>query len=471
MSVQKTQPLENLGIFTPGNTGARIVSNARLMFVAKAIGAAIGFATLIIAARGLSKSELGIVLFLHGYMLLFSKIATFQSWRTLIRFGSDDLHNKDVGGLAKLIRFCLALDYLSAFAAFLVAVGLAGFVVMFLGHLPSFDGSASDFDVARISPWLYGYSTLILVSQQGTSIGIFRLFNRFDMLAARALVMPVLRFAGALIAFWLDSGFAGYLVAWFIASLIGKLSLPVLAILELRRRNLVPALLKKAPGIWLKRTGLWSFVWKSNVDTTLAAGMSQLPLILIAPLLGPQYVAIYKIAEEVANLLSKVVLLIDQVVYPEFARMVSRGDPGHIWKIVVKSATVLLTAGIVLSVIVGLAGPEVVAASYGNGYQDVVPLSILLVLAAAITGVTAPIYPVFYATHRPEAAILVRSAGLVIYLSCLIVFSQLLGFSGPGWAAITGNLVSAVLAVVFARAILLKQQRIAGCLKADPSMP
>ncbi len=468
---QHSQHSANLAIETPGKVGRRILSNARLMFVAKTLSAVVGFATLIVAAKGLSKTDFGIVLFLHGYVVLFSKIATFESWRSMIRFGNDDLHNKDITGLAKLIRFCLALDYIAAMVAFLVAIGFAAFVVNFLGHLPAFDGTTHNFDVNHLSPYLYGYCALILVSQQGTSIGIFRLFNRFDMLAARALVMPVVRLGGVLIAFWLNSGFEGYLIAWFAGSLLGKLALPVLAFIELQRRHLTLALLEKSPGIRLKRQGVWPFVWKSNIDATLAAGMSQLPLILMGPLLGTEYVAIYKIAEEVANLLSRTILLIDQVVYPEFARMVSRGEPGNIWKIVVKSAAVLLTGGIVLSVTVALARPAIVDASYGAGYQDIVQLSILLVLAAAITGVNAPIFPVFYATHRPETAIWVRSIGLVTYLFSLVIFSQWFGFSGPGWAAITGNLVSVLLAVILVRAILLKQQQSNSCLKADLSTP
>ncbi len=445
---------ENLSVSMDGSVGTRLVSNAKLMFIAKALGSAIGFITLIIAARGLSKAELGIVLFLHGYMLFFAEVATFQSWQTLIRFGTKDVSNNDPRELTKLIQFSIALDFISALAAFIAATGLFALIVFFATNMPSNGGNGLEFDAIHISPYVYIYCVLIFASQQGAAIGIFRLFNKFNVLAARALIMPAVRLAGTLTAFAMHSGIEGYIAAWFLSSLLGKIALPLLAYFELRKRNLAAVVFARWPSLRYKRKGLWAFVWKSNIDSTLAAGITHLPIIIVAPFFGPGYVAVYKIAEEIANLLSRGILLLDQVIYPEFARIIHRGEQANIWKIVVKSGGVLLGGGIALSLLVAMFGPGLVTSAYGAGYEDVVHLSILLVLAAAITGIVAPIYPLFYAFGRPENAIWARLTGLSIYLISFIFFSTRLGYSGPGWAAILGNLFSAALAIWFARTLL-----------------
>ncbi len=261
--------IENLDVYVKGTVGARVVSNTQLLLASKVLAVTIGFVTLIVAANGLDKMELGVVLFTHGFVLLFSKLATFQSWRAIIRFGAIDLRKKDAAGFAGLIRFCVALDLVSALTAFLTAIGLIGAVVYLYAAFPVMGDKINALDLQQASTYIYGYCLLILVSQQGTSIGIFRLFNKFDFLAARGLIMPIVRLTGALIAYRLDSGIEGYLLAWFAGSLFSKLALPIAAVLELRKRNLLRKVFSKWPSLWLKRDGLWPFMWKSNIDSVV----------------------------------------------------------------------------------------------------------------------------------------------------------------------------------------------------------
>ncbi len=453
-----SEPLDsknvNLSVSMDGSIEARVFSNARLMLGAKVFGSALGFITLIIAARGLTKADLGLVLFLHGYMLFFAEVATFKSWQTLIRFGTKDLNKKDSRGLIKLIRFSIALDFISALCAFIAATGLFALIVFFAAYMPAFGDEGFKFDATQISAYVYVYCILIFASQQGAAIGIFRVFNKFNVLAARALIMPAVRLIGTITAYTLHSGIEGYIAAWFMSSLLGKLALPILAFFELRKRNLASYVFARWPSLRYKRDGLWAFVWKSNIDSTLAAGITHLPIIIVAPFFGSGYVAVYKIAEEIANLLSRGILLLDQVIYPEFARIIHQGKQAYIWKIVIKSASVLLGSGIALSLLVAVFGPSLVTSAYGVGYENVVQLSILLVLAAAITGIVAPIYPLFYALGRPETAIWARLIGLSFYLTSFVYLSTRIGYSGPGWAAILGNAISAALAIWFAKKLL-----------------
>ncbi|MCF6276147.1 MAG: hypothetical protein L3J05_10345, partial [Robiginitomaculum sp.] len=110
--------------------------------------------------------------------------------------------------------------------------------------------------------------------------------------------------------------------------------------------------------------------------------------------------------------------------------------------------------GLALSAIVALIGPSLIPAVFGPDYMDAVPLSILLVIAAALMGVAAPLYPVFFAAGNPGRAIFARLAGLVLYVVLVFALSAWIGKTGPGWAASGGNLLAVILAAWLAKRTL-----------------
>ena len=79
----------NLTIQSNHSVGKRIAANTGLMLGSKTLSVILGLGSLVIAAKSLSVSALGIVLFLHAYHLFFAELATFQAWQTIIRFGMD----------------------------------------------------------------------------------------------------------------------------------------------------------------------------------------------------------------------------------------------------------------------------------------------------------------------------------------------------------------------------------------------
>ena len=132
----------------------------------------------------------------------------------------------------------------------------------------------------------------------------------------------------------------------------------------------------------------------------------------------------------------------------------ARGEGSAIWRLVVKTGIMMLLGGLVLALLPYFLGPTVIPLAFGPGYEDAIPLAVLLVIAAAFMGVAAPLYPVFYAAGHPGHAIFARFFGLVIYVGLVVVLSNSLGKTGPGWAAIFGNLFAVLLAIVLAKRTL-----------------
>jgi len=455
----------DLSVNSKLSTGKRIAANTGLMVGAKILAVILGLGSISLASKVLSVPELGIILFLHAYMLFFSEVTAFQSWQSIIRFGTDDVQNNDASALSRIIQFGLKIDFISAVFGFLISIAIFSGIVWLmrappdwlLSVFPDLMSREKTMDISDLRDIGILYCSLILFRQRGASIGVFRLFDKFHVLAFHALIMPVIRFAGVLVVIFNDGGLYGFLLAWFCGSLTAYIFLPLMATLELKKRALVKPVLTAESSLRRPREGLWPFMIKSNIDSTLAATTQHLPALLVMGVFGSAWVAIYKIAEETAKLLSEGFKLLDQVIYPELAKMVSVGNIERVWKLVIRTGLMLLGFGLFMALLVNLAGPDLLGLIFKVDYSEAAPLASLLVFAAALMGVAAPLYPVLYATDRPERAIYARGTGVLIYIIAFFGFSFTIGKMAPGWAAILGNASAVIFVVVLAKRTLRRK--------------
>ena len=448
----------NLSTTSKHSVGERIAANTGLMVGAKFFSVLMGIGTLWIATRALSTENFGNVIFLHGYMLFFAEVATFQNWQAIIRFGADDQKANDSKSLAKLIKFGVKLDLLSVLCAYIGSLALFGLVAKLIEVFPAIVPEGS-MEIRDLQKYAAMYCLVVLFRQTSTSVGILRLFDKFQILALEALIMPALRFTGSLYALFAGWGLEGFLCVWFFASFMSYIILMITGAWELHSRNMLRLVNTTTSNPFQQRTGLWPFVIKSNIDSTLAAGTLHLPMLLVMAFFGPVFTGIYRIAEEVAKLLSEGFKLLDQVIYPELAKMMVNGEAEKIWRLVMRAATILLSAGLAMSAFVWTAGPNVLGSLFAKDYSTSAPLASLLVPAAALTGIMAPLFPIFYAADKPERAIIARGITLAVYVLAFISLSLTIGKMAPGWAAIIGNLVGVSFVFFMAKKTLRKTVR------------
>lgn len=450
----------DLSIASKRTVGRRIAANTGLMLGAKSLGVVLGLGSIWLATQSLSASELGYIFFLHAYMLFFSEVGTFQTWQAIIRFGTDDVKGGRSDRLAKLLSFGIRMDAVAALLAYsfsLLVFGIIPLVLMLFPQMAHGDGSVGGLSLGgglslkALQGYAAAYCVLILFRQRGTSIGLFRLFDKFNVLAGQVLVMPSVRFLGVAIAALMGAGFEGFLLAWFAGSFCAYIFLPILGFLELKRRNLVGQVIRAKINLRHPRKGLWRFVIKSNVDSTLAAADLNLPVLLVMAVFGSSWVAVYRIAEEIAKLLSEGFKLLDQVIYPELAKLVSQGHADQILRLVTRAALILLSFGGAISVFVYFAGPDILGRVFSKDYSEAAALTSLLVPAAALMGTAAPLYPVLYAADKPERAIYARGAGVLVYVLSFFILSATIGKMAPGWASILGNATGVLLVIFMAR--------------------
>jgi O-antigen/teichoic acid export membrane protein len=444
----------DLSVNSKHSVGKRIAANTGLMIGSKLASAILGLGSIFIASKTLEQYELGIILFLHAYMLFFSEVTAFQSWQSIIRFGTEDLTKNDSKGLAWLLKFGVKVDALSALFGFLLSAMCFSVILWGMQFFNMSPSELNEISLSQLQKLALLYCLLILFRQRGVGIGVFRLFDKFHILAFHGIVMPVTRFLGVVIAAWSGAGFTGFLIAWFCGSLAAYFFLPIVTLLELYRRKMLRLLFESRSSLWRPRKGLWSFMLKSNIDSTLSAMTQHLPAMLVMAVFGSAWVAIYKIAEETSKLLSAGFRLLDQVIYPELAKMVAIGEASKIWRLVTRLAFMLLTFGLIMAVFVHFFGPEILGRVTTPEYAQAAPLASLLIVAAALLGIAAPLYPVLYAADRPERAIYARGTGVIIYIISFFILSVTIGEMAPGWAAIFGNIAAVSLLVFLAKKTL-----------------
>ncbi|MGB3455899.1 MAG: hypothetical protein WBA35_06025, partial [Litorimonas sp.] len=119
--------------------GRRIASNTGMLLGAKILATLLGVGTLLVATQSLTAAEFGTIVFLHAYMLFFAEVATFQSWQSIIRFGTDDITSGDTDGLCRLLKFGYVLDIISVLFGYGLAVAAFSLVVYISDMLPGLD--------------------------------------------------------------------------------------------------------------------------------------------------------------------------------------------------------------------------------------------------------------------------------------------------------------------------------------------
>jgi len=439
----------DLSITSTKSVGQRVAANTGLMMGSKFLGALFGAVSLLLAAKNLDTATFGIVLFLHAYMLFFAEVATFQSWQSIIRFGTNSVKDNDPRDLSKILNFGVKLDFMAAIFGFLLSISVFYLGAFIASHVPQLSELGANMETSK--SYIIGYCFLVILSQRGASIGIFRLFDKFYILAIKSLIMPTVRLIGVIVAAYMDAGLKGFVMAWFAGSFCAYSYIPVMAIIELKRRKLLSHVIRAKVSFRKPGAGIWNFVIKTNLDSTLGAANLHLPMILVFGVFGASWAAVYKIAEEIAKILSEGYVLLDQVIYPELAKMVSLGQVDKIWRLVTRAAFILLSIGLSLSAIIMLIGPEVLGRLLSKDYSASAPLMSLLVPAAALLGVAAPLYPVFYASNKPERAIYARGTGVLVFIISFFIFSATIGEMAPGWAIMLGNATAVILVVVMAK--------------------
>lgn len=400
----------------------RAVRNAAWLMAGKGTGGVFSLIYIGLAARNLGVEDFGIFAMILAYGQAIANLAQFQSWQTVVRYGAVHHVGQQPARLRRIVYFTAFLDV----GAAAVGAVLGGVGALVIG--PYFGWSDGESTMAAL------FSLSLLFGLRGTPNGILRLFDRFDLAAYAETVLPAMRLAGALIAWFTHSSITGYLAAWVAAELITTAAIWWAAMREMNRQGLRVRGEGRLRGVVAENRGLWKFAWHTNFNYSLSLIWKQLPILVVGWAVSPAVAGGFRIAANLVSALHKPAQMLARAMYPELAR-IAVTDRSQVQRIVNKSTVIAGLTGIVAVLLMAVLGHEALELIGGEDYVFAYPYLMLLSVAAAIELCGVAVEPALIAFGRPGKVLAVRAATGLFYTVLLIGLTM--AFDGVGAASAT----------------------------------
>jgi O-antigen/teichoic acid export membrane protein len=428
----------------------RVLANTGLLVGGRGANAVLGLAYLALAARTLGVREMGVLILINAFAQLVGDVVKFNSWQTVLHYGARPLAEGDRAQLQRVVRFTVFLDAASSLAGVVLAAGAALLAGQHLGW------TRADNPAAAI------YCLSIAVMAPATPIGLLRLFNRFDLIAAQAPISSLVRLAGCGLAFVLGGTLNGLLAIWALGSAAGFVYLVAAAVIEMRRRDLLAGFHWRGP-LTHHMPGAWRFAWATNLSSSMDAAFTHTITLVVGAVAGSAPAALWRIGRQVADALAKPARLLIPALYPELARLHVTEGERSMRRLALQVGVLGGGVGTVLLVVSALAGRPLLTLVMGQPFAPAADIMTWQV-AAAVIGIWAlPLEPMLVSLGRPGDALKVRivvTAGLLIALPFAV---RTFGLPGAG-----GALVAAMAALALGMYLML-QKRSGRAKAAAPS--
>ena len=409
----------------------RVLANTGMLLGGRTVNAGLSLAYIALAARALGASQLGILVLINAFAQVVGEVAKFQSWQTVLQYGTAPLADGQRDQVQRVIRFSVILDLLST--AIGLVVGVAGAIL--LG--PHLGWPAALTPVAA----LYALSIAFMVP--ATPVGLLRLFDRFDLMASQAAISSAVRLAGSAAGFLLGSPLDFFLAVWAAGTVAGFVYLAVVCGVELHKRDLTRGFSWRGP-LTLNMPGAWRFAWATNFSSSLDVAFTHVATLAVGGLLGPTEAALWRVARQVADALAKPAKLLVPALYPELAKLRTTEGEQAMVKLAGQVGLVGGAVASVLLVVTIFAGGPLLSLVMGPAFASGATIMTWQV-AAAVIGIWAlPLEPMLISLGHPGAAVRVRLVVCAVYLATLVPVISEFGVIGAG-AALVG--ASAALAL------------------------
>ena len=382
---------------------------------------------LAVTARALSTELFGVLVLIQTYTSVVEDLVTFQSWKALIKFGAGHVKDGNLARLAEVMKIGLVLDVASAAVATVLAVAGASAFVHWYGWEPE-------------RTRLVVISSLgILLTITGMPTAALRLFERFRLFAVQKTAASAMKLVGVALAWYLDAGLEGFVIAYLVAALTGRVLLIVFGWRILAQHGL--------SGFWRVRVTSWGEITRfsawTNVITTVSLPIKYFDTLLVGKLVSLEGVAVYKIIKQVTLVMTMVSDSVYQVIYPRMAGFLARRELREALSEARRVGALLFAFTATAACLVTLTGPWLIPLVFGEEYAgDLLSLNVFMFLRA-VSCAFVVVHPLFLAFGfvKREVAILIAANSL--YLAMLWLLGSQLGLLGVVLAY--GFQVSAVL--------------------------
>ena len=388
----------------------RMLANTAWLLGGKGVAALFSLVYLAILARTLGLREFGHFSLILGSAQALVAVASFQTWRVVVRYGAAHVHARDWPAFGRLSLLAGLLDLAGA----LLGVGIAWLVFYRLDVVLDLNPDYRDLG--------FWFTCAMLFALNSAPTGIVRALDRFDIAAYVETVVPAGRLVAAL-AIWLTgASLAKFLAAWAVISLIEAAAYWIAA------RRLCPEAVSLGHARHLRlagpeNPGIGRFFLVASASATLDGVVRQGPLLAAGYLVGTRTAGLFRLAAQLSQALGKLSILLTRAAYAEINRARVAADPAQFRKLV--TDTSLLAAGaaaavMVIAVLIGRPLLELIGGEpFVAGYAILLPLT----AAACFELASVAFEPALHSTGRARQALAGRLLGVFALAAGVAWFS------------------------------------------------
>ncbi|KFL48192.1 putative membrane protein [Sphingobium sp. ba1] len=419
-----------------GDGFSRILANTGWLLGGKGVGAILSIAYLAIVTRTLGVADFGRFALVLSAAQVIKTLVSFDSWQIVVRYGQPHLTAGHGDALNRVLRFCILIDLASAVAGGLIA---AAILLLFA-------------DLLEVGPhmawqvWLFCMVMMITIRSSPT--GLLRLFDRFDSAALAETMIPVGRMIGAGAALLWMPDITGFLIAWAFAELLCALSYWGLA-LRVGHGRIGHWRAGRALDARRENPGIIGFLTATNLQTSLSSIGQQVAVLIVGAFAGPVGAGLYRLANQLANSLTKISSLLSRSIFVELSRTSSHGKDalGALFR---RTNRLALIAGAVIIALIATIGRPLLGFIAGPDFLPAYPLLLLLGIAACIELIGVSYRPLLMATDRAGLSLRITFVATLLLLglqAALLpvygtigaavanIVAALAGFAMMGWAS------------------------------------
>lgn len=427
----------------PGAAGdgfARILANTGWLLGGKGVGAVLSLVYLAIVTRTLGVADFGRFALVLSAAQVIKTLVSFDSWQIVVRYGQPHLATGNSDALNRVLRFCIFIDLASAAAGGILAAA----ILLFFGHMLDVGPGMA------LQVWLFCMVTMITIRSSPT--GVLRLFDRFDSAALAETMIPVGRMIGAALALAFAPTITGFLIAWGFSELLCAITYWYLA-LKVGRGRIGHWRAGRALDAPTENPGIVGFLTATNLQTSLASIGQQVAVLIVGGFVGPAGAGLYRLANQLANSLTKISSLLSRSIFVELSRTSTHGAEalGALFR---RTNKLALAAGAVIILLILAIGHPLLGLVAGREFLPAYPLLLMLGIAACIDLIGVSYRPLLMATDRAGLSLRITFLSTLLLLGLQAALLPLCGTRGAAMANIVAALAGfAMMGIASRRAV------------------
>jgi O-antigen/teichoic acid export membrane protein len=411
---------------------ARILANTGWLLGGKGVGAVLSLAYLAIVTRTLGVTDFGRFALILSAATIVKTLVSFESWQIVVRYGQPHLMNANHDALNRVLRFCILIDLASAAAGGVIAA------IILVAFGPMMELSPA----MAWQTWLF--CMIMMITIRSSPTGVLRLFDRFDSAAAAETMVPIGRMIGAAIAWAMMPNITGYLIAWAVAELLCAATYWGLA-LRIGGERLGSWRSGRAIEARLENPGIITFLTATNIQTTLVSTGQQLAVLVVGLFAGPAGAGLYRLANQLAQSLTKISGLLSRSIFVELSRTHSSHGADELRTLFRRTNKLAYIAGAVIIALILTIGHPLLGLIAGKPFLPAYPLLVLLGIAACIDLLGVSYRPLLMATDRAALSLRITLITTLLLLALQAVLLWVYGTIGAASANVVASAVGFVM--------------------------